>query len=108
MTEESEKHEETTEDSAENSLEFSYVYLLGSDGPGGMRSYVGWTVDLDRRLCAHNSGKGARSTRGRLWSLLYAEQYRTRTEAQSREWHLKKDRTFRKNVLMCMGRSRID
>lgn len=98
---------EITEDSAGNLPEFSYVYLLGSDGPGGMRSYVGWTVDLDRRLDAHNSGKGARSTRGRLWRLLYAEQYRTRTEAQSREWHLKKDRTFRRNVLLSMGRSRI-
>lgn len=103
-----EEPEETTEDSAVDPSEFSYVYILGSDGPGGMRSYVGWTVDLDRRLCAHNSGKGARSTRGRLWCLLYAEQYRTRTEAQSREWHLKKDRNFRRNVLLSMGRSRID
>ncbi|MBE9528040.1 MAG: GIY-YIG nuclease family protein [Proteobacteria bacterium] len=97
-----EEPEEKTEDSTENSPEFGYVYLLGSDGPGGVRSYVGWTIDLDKRLSAHNTGKGARSTRGRVWRLLYAEQYTTRTEAQSREWHLKKDRAFRRTVLLSL------
>jgi len=76
----------------------SFVYILGSLGKGGARSYVGWTTDLDNRLRAHNSGKGARSTRGRRWVLLYAERYRTRAEAMSREWHLKRDRAFRKRV----------
>ena len=64
-----------------------YVYVLGSDGAGGVRTYVGWTVDLDRRLARHNHGSGARSTRGRCWRLLYAERYATRAEAMSREWH---------------------
>lgn len=75
-----------------------YVYILGSRGKDGQRTYVGWTTDLDRRLDEHNSGSGARSTRGRQWSLLYAERYVNRNEAMSREWHLKKDRRFRKNV----------
>ena len=73
-----------------------YVYVLGSDGVGGVRTYVGWTVDLDRRLARHNGGRGARSTRGRRWRLLYAERYATRAEAMSREWRLKRDRTFRR------------
>lgn len=73
-----------------------FVYVLGSHGKGGYRTYVGWTLDLDRRLARHNAGTGARSTRGREWSLLYAERYRTREEAQSREWHLKRDREFRR------------
>jgi putative endonuclease len=76
----------------------SFVYILGSDGKGGWRTYVGWTTDLDRRLEAHNSGTGARSTRGRRWHLLYAERYINRGEAMSREWYLKKDRKFRKIV----------
>ena len=75
-----------------------FVYILGSDGKGGWRTYVGWTTDLDMRLDAHNSGTGARSTRGRRWSLLYAERYINRGEAMSREWYLKKDRKFRKIV----------
>ena len=81
-----------------------FVYILGSEGKGGAgspsrpRTYVGWTTDLDKRLAAHNAGKGARSTRGRGWELLYAERYRNRGEAMSREWHLKRDRRFRKNL----------
>jgi len=76
-----------------------FVYILGSDGPGGPRTYVGWTNDLDARLNAHNSGKGAKSTRGRTWGLLYAERLPTRNAAMSREWHLKRDRKLRRQVL---------
>ena len=77
----------------------SFVYVLGSIGTGGPRTYVGWTTDLDARLKTHNSGKGAKSTRGRAWVLLYAERYVNRGEAMSREWHLKRDRKLRKALL---------
>jgi len=75
-----------------------FVYILGSEGKGGMRTYVGWTTDLDQRLKAHNAGTGAKSTRGRTWVLLYAERYKTRPQAMSREWYLKRDRKFRKTL----------
>ena len=65
----------------------------------GARTYVGWTTDLERRLARHNEGVGARSTRGRVWGLLYAERYASRGEAMSREWHLKRDRAFRKRLV---------
>ena len=53
---------------------------------------------LDQRLARHNGGPGgAKSTRGRLWVLLYAERCATRGEAMSREWHLKRDRAFRRD-----------
>lgn len=77
----------------------AFVYVLGSEGPGTPRTYVGWTTDLDARLEAHNSGRGAKSTRGRQWVLLYAEKYQTRPQAMSREWHLKRDRAFKKLLL---------
>lgn len=73
-----------------------FVYMLGTADKTGYRTYVGWTLDLDRRLAQHNSGKGARSTRGRIWVLLHVERFATRREAMSREWHLKRDRPFRK------------
>lgn len=73
-----------------------FVYVLGSPGKTAYRTYVGWTIDVDRRLAAHNAGKGARSTRGRAWTLLYVERHATRQDAMSREWHLKRDRRFRK------------
>ncbi len=76
-----------------------YVYVLGSMGKGGVRTYVGWTTDLDRRLQQHNTGVGARSTRGRAWLLLYAERLTTHIDAMKREWRLKRDRRFRKALL---------
>ena len=69
-----------------------FVYIIGSAD----RTYCGWTTDLDKRLKAHNDGTGAKFTRGREWTLLYAEMYQNRGEAMSREWHLKKNRPFRK------------
>lgn len=72
-----------------------YVYVLGSLRGADRRTYVGWCVDLDQRLTKHNAGLGARSTRGRLWVLLYAERFGTRREAMSREVSLKRDRRFR-------------
>lgn len=74
------------------------VYVIGSLGDNDCRTYVGWTVDLPRRLARHNAGTGAKSTRGRAWSVLHVERYATRSEAMSREWHLKRDRAFRRRL----------
>lgn len=83
----------------------AFVYILGSTGAGGYRTYVGWTTDLDRRLARHNAGTGARSTRGRIWALLYAERHPTRETAMSREWHLKRNRAFRRQITLDCGDS---
>jgi putative endonuclease len=80
-----------------------FVYILGTNTPRGPISYVGWTLDLARRLEQHNAGKGARTTRGRVWSLLHSESFETREAAMSREWHLKRDRKFRKAVLAALS-----
>ncbi|MBL8548756.1 MAG: GIY-YIG nuclease family protein [Hyphomonadaceae bacterium] len=74
---------------------FCYVYVLGCPTPRGLVTYVGWTTDLERRLAEHNAGTGAKTTRGRAWTLLYAERYPTPREAMQREWRLKRDRAFR-------------
>ena len=73
-----------------------FVYVIGCMAKGRHWTYVGWTNDLEQRLARHNAGKGARSTRGRIWTLLHAELLRTREAAMSREWNLKRDRRFRK------------
>jgi putative endonuclease len=74
------------------------VYVLGCATASRYLTYVGWTNDLPRRVAKHNAGTGARSTRGRIWTLLHVETYATRSEAMSREWHLKRDRAFRKQL----------
>lgn len=75
----------------------SFVYVLIAERADGRAlTYVGWTLDLERRLAQHNGGKaGAKSTRGRAWQLVYAEKHRTRKGAMRREYALKHDRKFR-------------
>ncbi len=77
----------------------NFVYVLGSNGKGGPRTYVGWTNDIEARLQAHNSGRGAKSTRGRKWVLLYAEKFDCKSDAMKREWHLKRERKTRQSLL---------
>ena len=81
----------------------SFVYVLGCQTPGRCLTYVGWTTDVERRLAKHNAGTGARTTRGRIWVLLHTERFRTRPQAMSREWHLKRDRKFRKALASQLG-----
>lgn len=72
------------------------VYVIGCSDKDGVRTYVGWTNNFKQRFARHNSGKGARSTRGREWVFLYAERCETRELAMSREWYLKRNRKLRK------------
>jgi putative endonuclease len=72
-----------------------FAYVLGSRRGADCRTYVGWTTDLERRLAQHNAGVGAKSSRGRKWILLYSERCKSRREAMSREWYIKRDRKFR-------------
>ena len=52
--------------------------------------YCGWTNDLEKRLKAHNSGKGTKYTRSRLpVTLVYYEEFETAKEAQKREYQIK-------------------
>lgn len=74
----------------------AFVYVLAAVTPRGSRTYVGWTLDPERRLAQHNSGTGARSTRGMSWEIIYLEKLETPAAAMSREWHLKRDRRFRR------------
>ena len=55
-----------------------YVYLIVSKVKNKTISYVGYTKDLKKRLILHNSGKGAKFTRGRLWKLVYSKKYRSK------------------------------
>ena len=76
--------------------------MLGCAGKTRHLTYVGWTNDVAARLRKHNSGKGARTTRGRIWVLLHSEECASRRHAMSREWHLKRDRKFRKQLALTL------
>jgi putative endonuclease len=79
------------------------VYVLGTVSGSRRLTYVGWTTDVAKRLAKHNAGTGARTTRGRVWVLLHSERFATRREAMSREWHLKRDRAFRRQLALTIS-----
>lgn len=52
--------------------------------------YTGWTNDLEKRIQAHNEGKGAKYTKTRRpVRLVYFETFPTKEEAMSREYRIK-------------------
>ena len=71
-----------------------YVYMLRSISQKPV-TYVGYTKNLTNRIKLHNSGKGAKFTRGRKWRLVFKEKYSTKNQAISREYYIKKNRKLR-------------
>ncbi len=74
-----------------------YVYMLKSKGVKSV-TYVGYTKDIKARMALHNSGKGAKFTRGRNWRLIYKEMFKSKSKAISREYYIKKNRTLRNKI----------
>ena len=63
------------------------------------KSYVGYTSNLSERINKHNSNKGAKSTRGYKWVLIYKRYFKDKSKAMSYEYKLKKDRKKRAILL---------
>ena len=74
-----------------------YVYMLKLISKKSI-TYVGYTKDLKKRISLHNSGKGAKFTRGRKWKLIYKEKYISKNKANSREYYIKKNRKLRNEI----------
>ena len=71
------------------------VYLLISKTKKRYISYVGYTNNLEKRINLHNSGKGAKFTRGKKWILLYKKYYNTKSKAMVEEFKLKNNKKKR-------------
>lgn len=66
----------------------NYVYILECRDK---TLYTGWTNDLEARLKAHNNGTGAKYTRGRTpCTIIYYEEFKTKSEAMKREYAIKR------------------
>jgi len=63
------------------------------------KTYVGFTSDYKKRLLKHNSGKGAKSTKGYKWEFVYKKKFYSKSKALSFEYKLKKDRKERLRLL---------
>ena len=75
-----------------------FVYIIATKVKNKTISYVGYTSNLSNRLNDHNSGKGAKFTRGRLWKLIYKEQFKSKNKAISREYYIKNTRSLRNKI----------
>ena len=67
-------------------VEVCWVYIIESKE--GFR-YTGSTVDLKKRLDAHNKGISFWTKRGTAWKVIHQEKYPSRLEAKKRELFLK-------------------
>ena len=77
-----------------------FVYLIVSNLKKNKKiSYVGYTNNLNKRISLHNSGKGAKFTRGKRWKLVYYRKYDSRSLAMKNEYILKKDYRLRNEII---------
>ena len=83
----------------ENNMNYTYL-LECSDGT----LYCGWTNDLEKRVKAHNSGRGAKYTKPRRpVRLVWYETFETKEEAMSREVRVKRLSRKQKDELVAHG-----
>ena len=76
----------------------NYVYILKCNDD---RLYTGWTNNLERRIKAHSTGKGAKYTKARLpIELVYFEEFEDKIEAMKREYAIKQLKRREKLILI--------
>lgn len=80
-------------------MKYNYTYMVKCRDDS---LYTGWTNDLDKRIAAHNAGKGAKYTKSRRpVELVYYEAFRTKEEAMSREYAIKQMTAEEKRKMCC-------
>ena len=78
---------------------YHYVYILKTEDGYIKKTYVGYSNDVIARLKKHNSSKGAKSTKGYKWKVIYKKRFLSKSKALSFEYKLKKDRKKRLSIL---------
>ena len=75
-----------------------YVYMLKNIDRLKSKTYVGFTNNLVKRLNLHNDNKGAKSTKGYKWIVIYKKRFINKSKALSYEYTLKKNRKLRNRI----------
>ena len=78
---------------------FFYVYLIKTLKGFKKKSYVGFTNNIKSRLAKHNANKGAKSTKGYKWELVFKKSFKNKSKALSYEYKLKNDRHKRLKLI---------
>ena len=77
---------------------YHYVYMLISVNRVNLITYVGYSINPNKRLNLHNLGKGAKFTKGRKWKIIFKKKFNNKTEALKFEYFLKKNIKMRCNI----------
>ena len=75
-----------------------FVYIIATKVKNKTISYVGYTSNLSNRLNDHNSGKGAKFTRGKKWKIIFKKKYMSKIKAMQEEYKLKKNYLLRSEI----------
>ena len=82
------------------SIDMSYfVYMLKTINSSYAKTYVGYTNNLQKRLNNHNKNKGAKSTKGYKWKIIFKKKFLKKSDAMSFEYKLKNDRKKRTSII---------
>ena len=88
-----------------------FVYLIktldNSFNKSYVKSYVGYTNNLAKRLEKHNTNLGAKSTKGYKWQLIYKKRFYSKNKALSFEYKLKKDRNERSRLIKNFNKNKF-
>ena len=75
-----------------------FVYMILTKYGDKYISYVGYTNNLENRLKLHNSSKGAKFTKGKIWKIIYKKKYLIKSNAMKDEYKLKKNYKLRNKI----------
>jgi len=76
-----------------------YVYMIKTISGKLNKTYVGYTNNLKKRLYKHNNNKGAKSTKGHKWKIIFNKKFILKSNAMSYEYFLKKNKKLRKKII---------
>jgi len=75
-----------------------FVYMILSKHKDRYVTYVGYTNNIKNRILLHNSSKGAKFTKGKIWKLIYLKKYQNKVDAMKNEYKLKKNYKLRAKI----------
>ena len=75
-----------------------YVYMLKCVSCNNKKTYVGYTINLEKRLKLHNNNSGAKFTKGNTWKIIYKKKFNVKKDAMKYEYYLKKNQSLRSEI----------
>jgi len=77
-----------------------FVYMIKTVDGFRKKTYVGYSNNLEKRILEHNTNRGAKSTKGYKWLLIYKKKFLLKSDAMKYEYKLKINRTKRQKILL--------